>query len=584
MPNTEFWNQTTGSNLNAGSTRTDAASFTYASGNWVQSTGVFTVASGDPLADGVAVGDWASVYADGASVTGFVGRVTARTSTTITVSLTAKSGTAPTDGTGDRTLKIGGAWAGPNGASMFPYGFIQNTMTNASGHVPRINFLSGTDYEITAGTTHSNAGPVIWAGYRALLSGVTAEADDDIFTATSHGFVTGDVAMLESGTGFTGIVAEREYYVIRIDDDTYRLANTWIEAVFNGYAAFGEVIDVTVDGSSGVVRAPSFRSKAKVTGDDETLPFIMLIISGTRHEFKYLEFANNGWDDDANESGNHMVQSTSGGTSLLFYRVTFSDSWRDGLRSGGAGGLQIECEGNGCNRDAANTYGQFNTVVATTYRRCTAHHSFKEGDAGAPGFCFQAGTGLRVIYEECIAAHNGGQGFWNVTGNAVASFVKCVAYANGLSGWDLRGATGDQMTFENCIAALNGEAGWRWLNAGWGALGWNNADYGNVDGAFTNGIPAWFQGHKTLTADPFVDGANGNFALNNTAGGGAECRGMGIGMFHLSGTPANGEGPYSDTTESYPDIGPTQHLEDIVTPGGPIRIMRSGGCAMMPVY
>lgn len=35
-------------------------------------------------------------------------------------------------------------------------------------------------------------------------------------------------------------------------------------------------------------------------------------------------------------------------------------------------------------------------------------------------------------------------------------------------------------------------------------------------------------GGITLTADPFVDAANGNFALNSTAGGGALCKGVGL--------------------------------------------------------
>lgn len=171
MAFTEFCCRSGGSNLNAG-TRTGSstepgtsAALTYASGNWVQSTGVFTVASGDPSADGVAVGDFASVYADGASVTGFVGRVTARDTTTITVSLTAMAGTAPTDGTGNRTLKIGGAWQGPNAAEAFPFGFIKNTLTDASGNQPRVNLKDAADYNITAAMTHANTGPLWFEGY-----------------------------------------------------------------------------------------------------------------------------------------------------------------------------------------------------------------------------------------------------------------------------------------------------------------------------------------------------------------------------------------------------------------------------------
>lgn len=171
MAFTEFCCRSGGSNLNAG-TRSGsstepgtAADFTYASGNWVAATGVFTVASGNPLTDGVAVGDFVSVYADGSTVTGFVGRVTARDATTITVSLTARSGTAPTDGTGNRTLKVGGAWKGPNGTEAFPFGFVESTMRNVAGDKPRANFKNDATYNITAAMVHSASGFVKFQGY-----------------------------------------------------------------------------------------------------------------------------------------------------------------------------------------------------------------------------------------------------------------------------------------------------------------------------------------------------------------------------------------------------------------------------------
>ena len=189
MSFTEFCCRSGGSNLNAG-TRTGnstepgtAADLTYSSGTWVASTGVFTVASGNPQTDGVAVGDFASVYADGSTVTGFVGRVTARDTTTITVSLTAKAGTAPTDGTGNRTLKIGGAWKGPNGTDKFPFGTIASTLTNASSDPPRVNFKNDATYAITAALGPGTSG--IWyEGYtssysdggRAIIDGGTSGA------------------------------------------------------------------------------------------------------------------------------------------------------------------------------------------------------------------------------------------------------------------------------------------------------------------------------------------------------------------------------------------------------------------------
>ncbi len=188
MAYTEFCCRSGGSNLNAG-TRTGSstepgtgADFTYASGTWVASTGVFTLASGNPVTDGVAIGDFVSVYPDAATVAVFVGRVTLVTAAAITVSLTAKAGTAPVDGTLNTTVKVGGAWKGPNAASGFPFGFIQSTLSNVAADAPRINFKNDAQYNITAAITHANAGPITWQGYttaygdygRATIDGGTS--------------------------------------------------------------------------------------------------------------------------------------------------------------------------------------------------------------------------------------------------------------------------------------------------------------------------------------------------------------------------------------------------------------------------
>jgi hypothetical protein len=219
MAFTEFCCKSGGSNLNAG-TRTGnstepgtSADFTYASGTWVSATGVFTVASGDPSADGVAVGDFASVYADGATVTTLVGRVTARTSTTITVSTTAKAGTT-TDGTSNRTLKIGGAWQGPNGTSFFPFTLATlASLANAAAEIPRINIKAGT-YSMT-GTAGSitNAGPFKVQGYttsysdggRPVIDGGASGSHYTMVTLTCTNTFWQDLAFTRCGATGTGI-------------------------------------------------------------------------------------------------------------------------------------------------------------------------------------------------------------------------------------------------------------------------------------------------------------------------------------------------------------------------------------------
>jgi hypothetical protein len=194
---TEFYVQSTSSNLNAGSTTGDAATYTGIGDS--DGTSVFTPSDGSTPANTVNAGDFASVYVTiGATVAVFVGRVTAvgaGVNGTITVSTTAKSGTFPAASAGAHTItcKVGGAWKGPNGTSGFPFGFITATLTNAAGDVPRVNG-KGTS-NITAAMTHALAGPVVFQGMTAVpgdggkwtIDGGTSGASYTLLTVSSNG-------------------------------------------------------------------------------------------------------------------------------------------------------------------------------------------------------------------------------------------------------------------------------------------------------------------------------------------------------------------------------------------------------------
>lgn len=103
------------------------------------------------------VGDFASVYLDGATVAVYIARVTAVNGggASLDLSTTAISGTAPTTGANGRSCTTGGKWKGPNGASGFPFTFIDRAMTNVSGHQPRVNFKNTANYDITANINRS---------------------------------------------------------------------------------------------------------------------------------------------------------------------------------------------------------------------------------------------------------------------------------------------------------------------------------------------------------------------------------------------------------------------------------------------
>lgn len=164
---TEFYVQTTGDNTNAGSTQSDAAVYSATNGGWNSVTGVFTPTSGNPSLS-VAVGDFASVYNDGATLAVFVGRVTAVSSTTITVSTTIIAGVAPTTSGTARTIKVGGAWKGLDGAVIFPFNFATTTLLkNSAGRPPRINIKAGVTYLPTVTTTANQSG-MAYEGYTTI--------------------------------------------------------------------------------------------------------------------------------------------------------------------------------------------------------------------------------------------------------------------------------------------------------------------------------------------------------------------------------------------------------------------------------
>lgn len=196
MPYTEFYcDYTNGLNTNAGDNSANGL-VTSTNGGWSTTTNVFTAASGTPFS-GVSVGDFASVYTDGSTVTGYITRVTAvgGGGATLTLSTTAKAGTAPTTATTGITCKTGGVWKGPNAASGFPFSLATiGSLTNASGNAPRFNLKNNATYAVTANITSASVGPYVVQGYatsvgdggRATIDGGTSGTAYIVVTASGN--------------------------------------------------------------------------------------------------------------------------------------------------------------------------------------------------------------------------------------------------------------------------------------------------------------------------------------------------------------------------------------------------------------
>jgi hypothetical protein len=176
-------------NLNAGSTTDLAPVHRYPLGTFVRATGVFTPAIGNPQADGVAAGQWASIYTDsGATIATCVAQITNVSTTTITISLKALGGaTANVSETAlAATCCVGGAWAGPNTnqnpSVTFPWAFIVGTMTNSANNLACFNFKNSALYPWTNTVTlaSSTTVPLRISGYSS------SPRDGGVCTNTGH--------------------------------------------------------------------------------------------------------------------------------------------------------------------------------------------------------------------------------------------------------------------------------------------------------------------------------------------------------------------------------------------------------------
>lgn len=198
---TEFYVQTSGNNLNAGSTTDNTAHYTGVGDS--DGTSVFTPSDGSTPATTVSNGVFGSVYVtSGATVATYVGLITnvaAGVNGAVTFSQVVKAGTFPSASAGAHTitLKTAGAWKGPNGTVGFPFNFATATLTNSSQNVTRVNFKNDAIYSITAAMTHTLAGPIIFQGYTTSPGDIGKASFIDSATAASYVMLNSSGAQCE---------------------------------------------------------------------------------------------------------------------------------------------------------------------------------------------------------------------------------------------------------------------------------------------------------------------------------------------------------------------------------------------------
>jgi hypothetical protein len=183
-------------------------------GNW-DGTSIYTPTDGSTPASTVTVGDWANVFNDGTTTPVYIARVTAvaaGANGAITLSTTAKVGTAPTSSATARSINVGGAWKGPNGSVGFPLSFMTGIALNSNGDTPRINFKNDQTYNIQAAIAAPSANdPIYCQGYTTSFGdGGKATLSDNLagasYTLFNTNLVNGSAIQdfIFDGNGATG--------------------------------------------------------------------------------------------------------------------------------------------------------------------------------------------------------------------------------------------------------------------------------------------------------------------------------------------------------------------------------------------
>lgn len=212
MAFTEFYMQTTGNDLNSGSTNADSALYTSTGGNW-DGVSVFTPTDGSTPASTISAGMWANVYNTGDGAARYIAQVVsvaAGVNGAVTFSTTAKYGTAPVSNSGSRNIKVGGAWASPATLTTRLTAVTAPASTRINIKAGTYSSLSSQNFGIGGGV-----GILVWyRGYKTTpgdldnvsLSAVAAwvvGTDCPSFTWTGAGLTVSGKDSVVSGLGMT---------------------------------------------------------------------------------------------------------------------------------------------------------------------------------------------------------------------------------------------------------------------------------------------------------------------------------------------------------------------------------------------
>lgn len=226
-----------------------------------------------------------------------------------------------------------------------------------------------------------------------------------------------------------------------------------------------------------------------------------------------------------------------------YVNIILDGNGQTAARSSGSNCTLIRCHISGFNTASNGLY----------FFNCSATLNSAAPFVGTSYFCeayantatpFSAGLGGSLT--GCLSYANTGATTDGFSFLAACQANGCVAYNNGRHGF-IAATAARSYNWMNCIAVNNAGFGFTWGTGASSNNSFNNAAYNNTSGA-NSGTVNYSFGFITLSGDPFVNAAGGNFALNFSAGAGASLLGVGFSVTLPAGITSN-----------YRDVGAAQH-------------------------
>jgi hypothetical protein len=197
-----------GNQLNGGSDTNVVAGYTSVNGVW-DGTSIFVPTDGSTPATTL-TNQFASVYIDGATIGVYLARVVSVSNIInggITLSTTAKCGTVPSVSATSRSIKIGGALKGPNGAGeAWPINTVNSNLVNTAGSPICIN-LRGTGAFTSSSSFTNTQSQLRFSGYtnsfrdggKCNINGSTTGAAYGLFVNSGAGCAFLDLDFATNG-------------------------------------------------------------------------------------------------------------------------------------------------------------------------------------------------------------------------------------------------------------------------------------------------------------------------------------------------------------------------------------------------